>query len=314
MATDRSQSRTAMMGGLIMAGVIALGTVIFFIPAWLKLLHPAIEVVAVMADAGALKKGAPVWIAGHEVGTVDLVDVRGLNVDSAERMAVHLRIPKKYAENIRQDSRVRITTQRMIGNPLVDVLPGSPTQPPIHDHDTIHARVGGTIAGLLNKSVALTAEFHSMFIESGKFQKTAGRRARDLTRLNANFTATNEQFHKLMATLQTSPMRSLTDPQWRTIMNHLMATSKELREALHGATERARKANSDALPSLERLRARADTITAQVAALRALTNNGNGFMARAQKDSAIVKGIREAQVQLDSLMVESKRNPLRFWF
>lgn len=315
MAVDRSQNRSAVFGGLIVAGILALATLIFFVPNLLRLLHPAIEVVAVMGDAGALKKGAAVWIGGHEVGIVELVNVRGIAFDSTERVAVHLRIPKKYAEHIRQDSRVRLTTQRLIGDLLVDVLPGSPNLPPIQDHDTIHARVSGTIEGLLNKSLALTADFHKMFEESGNFQKTAASRTRDVQRLNVTFTAANAQLHELLTALESSPMRTLTDPQWRSMMDHLMATSSELTRALHGAAERARKAKSDALPSLERLMARADTISAQIAALQAsLTENGGGLLARAQKDSAIVKGIHEAQVQLDSLMVETKRNPLRFWF
>lgn len=315
MAVDRSQNRNVIIGGLIVLSLLASATIIFFVPAIIKHLHPSIQLVAVMGDAGALKKGAPVWIGGKEVGVVDLVDVRGIGVDSAERVAVLVRIPEKYADAIRRDSRVRITTQRMIGDPLVDIMPGSPSEPAIHDGDTIRARIGGTIAGLLAKSIALTGAFHTMFLESGSFKKTAAARTLDVKRLNTDFTAATLQLHQLMASLQSSPMHFSSDTQWRAIMDHLMATSREIQGALQGAAKRARKARSDAAPSLERLMARADTITAEVTSLRAQMNaGGGGLFARAQKDSAIVKGIHGAQVQLDSLMAETKRNPLRFWF
>jgi len=202
----------------------------------------------------------------------------------------------------------------LIGNPLVDILPGSASAPPVADHDTIRVRPTGTLESILNKTIALSASFHSLFLEAAESKENASNRSRELARLNARFGAATIEFRKVMAALESSPMHTFTDPEWHTLMEHLMATSRDMSSALHAATERARKAGSDARPSLQRLAARADTISAQITALRASLSEGGGLLARAQRDSAIVKGIHEAQVQLDSLMAESKRNPMRYWF
>jgi hypothetical protein len=53
----------------------------------------------------------------------------------------------------------------------------------------------------------------------------------------------------------------------------------------------------------------------EIASLQeAVNSGGGGLLVRAQKDSAIIKGLHRARNQLDSLIAETKSNPLRFWF
>ena len=95
----------------------------------------------------------------------------------------------------------------------------------------------------------------------------------------------------------------------------MAARTRELRAQLEAAGERARAAHSDASPSLERLAAHADTISSILAELDTrVKQGGGGLMIRAQRDSAISKGLHRAQQLVDSLIAETKRNPLRFWF
>ena len=56
---------------------------------------------------------------------------------------------------------------------------------------------------------------------------------------------------------------------------------------------------------------RADSLSNR---LRTLSEQfANGSVMRFSSDSAIQKTLRETKVELDSLMAETKRNPLRFW-
>ena len=58
-----------------------------------------------------------------------------------------------------------------------------------------------------------------------------------------------------------------------------------------------------------------DTIRAILTDIQArIDAGGGGLLIRAQTDTAIIKAFHEAQVQLDSLIAETKRNPSRFWF
>ena len=315
MVVDRGQNRHALYGALIGVGLIALTLVFFFIPDVYRKLRPSIEVVAVMAEAGALERGSEVWLAGREVGTVVTVEFRPAGADSATRVAVTMDVPKKFQPFIRKDSEVRITTERVIGVPVLDILPGSPTAPPIDDHDTLRVRHSGTITELLEKTEALTASSQQFFTDVKSVEHRTTNRAAEVARLNRNLGTTMSEFRTLTTMMRSSPGRALSDPTFKQMLQNLSATSRQVSNALTTAAERARRAQSDAEPSLRRLSARADTIGSIIAAIQArIETSGGGLLIRAQKDTAIVKGLHEAQVQLDSLIAETKRNPLRFWF
>jgi hypothetical protein len=115
--------------------------------------------------------------------------------------------------------------------------------------------------------------------------------------------------------VQEGPINTLSDPEFKRIVGSLGSSIGELRQTFMQAAERARAARDDAEPALRRLAARADTISMQITTLQnAIASSGGGLLVRAQTDTAIVKALHEAQVQMDSLIAETKRNPLRFWF
>ena len=315
MANERNQKRSAELGALIIVAITAAAFAIFFVPDLFRMAVPSMEVVVLMPSAGALERNSPVWIAGRSVGKVTRVWLRPAAADSNARVAVYADVPRKYAQELRQDSRARITTARLIGEPALDLLPGSLDAPLLSDHDTIRMRPLGSLEAVLDKTIKLTRDFDKLIVDMSNVKRPAERRAREMARLNANLGAVGRQFRELTNALANSPMNTLSDARFRTLLDHLNTNSRNLRTALRQASERARAAHSQAQPSLDRLQARADTISRMLGRLQAsLQSTGGGLIVRAQRDSAIVKALHETQVQLDSLMAETKRNPLRFWF
>jgi hypothetical protein len=69
---------------------------------------------------------------------------------------------------------------------------------------------------------------------------------------------------------------------------------------------------SDVTAGLRRLQSRADSLTALLDS--AAQSLSGGLLVRAQRDSALVHAVFRARAQLDSLIAETKRNPLRFFF
>lgn len=316
MAKERGQKRHARFGLAIIGGIIALTILIFFIPDAYRRLTPSAELVAVMAKAGALDKASEVWIAGRKVGDVLSVQLRPADVDSTVRVAVRLRVPRKYMQHVRKDSEVRVTSARLIGEPAIDILPGSPDSPPAEDGDTLRVRAGGSLEGVLDRTFRVSASLDALFTDMRAIERASGNaREREIARLNRNLKSTMGEFRTLMKTMETTPLRTLSDPQFQQLLSRLSTRSTQLGAALRDAAGRAARAKSDAQPSLDRLTARADTIQAVIADLQARINaGGGGFLIRAQRDSAITKAIAETQLQLDSLIAETTRNPLRFWF
>lgn len=315
MPIDRNQNRNALFGAAIVAGFILIGFIIFFIGDVLRAFQPHIEIVAVVDYAGGLGENSPVWIAGKEVGMVTSVDMRDVRTDSTQRVAVTMKIPAEYAHYVRRDSRARITTARIVGSPVVDILPGSPSAPAIADGDTLHIRPSGSLMDVMDRAIAVSSAFDTMFQEMRLLEAPAVRRTDQLARINAHLATVTTEFRSLMLALQEGPLQSLSDPQMRAIIDRLGTRTRQLSEAFGRAAQRARAARSDAQPEIESLMARADTIAREIARVQAvMESGGGGLLMRAQQDSAIMKAIHGAQVQLDSLMAETKRNPLRFWF
>jgi len=311
----RSQSRKVTAGISIAAVVLALTLLVFFAPNVARIFQPSLRIVALMDDAGALKDNAGVWIAGRPVGLVESVKFRSTQSDSTERIAVTLRIPRKYASLVRRDSEARITSQRMIGRPVIDIAPGSPGAAQLQDMDSIRVRPHGTLEEILDKTKLLDDSFEALFAEMRAAKRPAEQRVADLDRMERQFSASIEGMKQLVDALDESPIAVLSSPQWKRAVNSLSANGKSLTSQLQSAADRARAAHSDARPSLDRLASRADTISSLLSGIKAqVAETGGGLLLRAQRDSAIVAGLHEARVQLDSLIAQTKRNPLRFWF
>jgi ABC-type transporter Mla subunit MlaD len=320
MVVDRSQNRHVVIGVIILIALIALPVLVLFVPDLIRRFQSSAEIVVVMPEAGVLQKEAPVWIAGREVGRVMHVELRPGNVDSTERVAVRMSIPRKYLTHIRKDSQVRVTSASLIGKPALDILPGTAGAPIVQDDDTLHIRIAGTLTGTLESTFALNRTFEQFFADLRKLQElgTASRQ-RELAALNArmkrNLTAATTEFRTLMVSLRGSPINTFSDPEFKQTLASLQARSTQLAEALRLAAERAGRAQSDMQPALTRMTARGDTIRAILTDIQArIDAGGGGLLVRAQTDTAIFKAFHEAQVQLDSLIAETKRSPSRFWF
>lgn len=316
MAVDRRQNRHVIIGAVIVLLMIALPILVLFIPDFIRSLRSSTEIVVVMPEAGVLEANSPVWIAGREVGSVMHVELRPGDVDSTERVAVRMSIPREYLTHIRKNSEVRITSDGLMGAPALDILPGSPGAPEVEENDTLHIRTSGTLEGILDATTALSESFEILFADLRSMERVVSSgRQRQMQRLSRNLTTTMTEFRTLVVTLRSSPLNTLTDPEFERTIASLQTRSTQLAEALRGAAGRAGQARSDMQPTLERLTARADTIQSVLADIQErIDAGGGGLLIRAQKDTAIVKALHETQVQLDSLIAESTRNPLRFWF
>jgi ABC-type transporter Mla subunit MlaD len=288
---------------------------VFLAPTFSRMLRPSIQIIALMDEAHSLTRESPVWLAGREIGMVTEVTLRGAETDGAVRVAVRMQVSKKHASHIRRDSEVRVTSRRLIGRPILDILPGSPDAPAIQAEDSLRLRSGGSLQALMERTALLDASFHELFADMKRIAPRAARQTEAIARIDRQFNASAIAFRELLASLETSPARMMSDTTWQYLLERLHANSRQLSEAINGAAQRTRAAHHDASPSLERLRARTDTISSVLADIQSrIAESGGGYLVRARQDSAIINGMHRAQAQLDSLMAETRRNPLRFWF
>ena len=86
-----------------------------------KLFTPKGKISLIMNDVGGLKVGAPIWLAGVEVGVVrDIFFIRPNNTNEVD---VTLEIDRATLDKIGRDSVVTVKTRGLMGEKYVDITP-----------------------------------------------------------------------------------------------------------------------------------------------------------------------------------------------
>jgi phospholipid/cholesterol/gamma-HCH transport system substrate-binding protein len=79
------------------------------------------DLTVIMPDVAGLKVGAPVWLAGVDVGLV--TDIRFESPEKNNEIAVNLQISTSDLKKVGTDSRVMIKTRGLMGEKYVDITP-----------------------------------------------------------------------------------------------------------------------------------------------------------------------------------------------
>lgn len=77
-------------------------------------------------NTAGLVNGAPVTLGGYKIGDVEAIGF--VSVNSKTDIRIKLRIKFDYAEQIRKDSKVRITSIGILGEKFVDINIGNPNE------------------------------------------------------------------------------------------------------------------------------------------------------------------------------------------
>jgi ABC-type transporter Mla subunit MlaD len=317
MPSDSRQSRREAAGFALLIGIAALCMFIFFLDNIRKSLQSSFEVVALFKEAPRLRKGSIVWVAGQQVGRVISVNLRPPSRDTtAPRVAVVLELATSAKPMLRSDSRLRLTSPRLMGEPVVEIDPGSTVASPIKEGDTLRSRVvPPKTEALIAEAKDARASLDSLMRESKGLRARFGTRTAQMARVRHEAALASADLAKLQYDMDNGALtKLLSDPQRSAAISRVQANAAAISDAIQQAQERAAKASRDAGPAREQLTRHITQLQQQLTALQKMIDNPNGVYGRMQRDSALTKAVRGAQAQLDSLMTESKKNPLRFWF
>ncbi len=78
-----------------------------------------------LPDASGLKKGAPVRLAGFEVGTVEAINLARVGSERTRQTEVQFDIRSEYQDYLRSDSLAYITTEGLLGESVLEIDPGA---------------------------------------------------------------------------------------------------------------------------------------------------------------------------------------------
>jgi hypothetical protein len=312
--TNGRQRRRGLIGGLIIAGLAGAATLIFFLDDIVAAFDRTYMVVALVPDAPGLGVGSPVWVGGREVGAVQALGFMPAGTDTLDRIWVNLKLPRDVQAQVRQDSRVRLTSTALIGERVVDIEPGSASAPALAAGDTLRMKYGLSAEQVTRQAALIRAQLDTLLAEARTLEPAARARVAQAARAAAAMNAALDEARRLQADLRANEgLVLLDDPAFAASLERV----REHAAGLPAAATRLRgqaEATSDAAAALARLEARTDTLRASLEAAARLLDASAGFAGRITRDSALMRAVDAARASLDSLVAEARRNPLRFVF
>lgn len=313
MTSRGRQGRQVAFGAAIIAALSLVALLIFFLSNILRYTRDTYQLVAVFDQAPRLRVGSQVWISGYPVGHVDRIEFLHPGVAGTRRLALILEIPTRFQSFIRRDSYVRISGYRLLGDPAVDVIPGSPGQPQLQPGDTLRALPHITLGQLLAKGTAARAALDSLHASVVALDSLVRARQPSFQRAGAALDAARAEYGRLAAQLDDGALgRFLQDSAWQASLARLEASSRQILDAFRHAHRPTPAADTEA--ALQRLVQRAEQLSQQLDHLKTLLSQPNGSLGRLAQDSALAAALRRARAQLDSLAAEAREDPLRFIF
>ncbi len=298
----------------MIAALLTAALVIFFLDQVIPLFHRTYTVVAVFPTAPGLRAGAPVWVAGVEVGTIKDIQLLPPR-DTLARVALDLQLRHSVADQLRRDSRVRLSSIQMIGEKIVEVLPGSPASPELRDGDTLHVAPAPDAATVLGRATEVRLALDSLRSDAAGLSRKFALRQRELARAMREAGRARQELAALQAGLRGGSLAKLMAIQAPNgPMSRLQARATEIQRLVARAQARAGRARREAAPAQQRLMGHVRELQGSLAALRALTQQPVGTLGRMQRDSALQQAMARARAQLDSLMTEARKQPWRLVF
>ncbi len=314
MPSPHRQGRRALAGALIIVLLTATALVVFFLDQVIPLFRRTYTVVAVFPTAPGLRTGSPVWVAGVEVGTIKDIQLLPPG-DTLERVALDLQLKHSVADQLRRDSQVRLASVQMIGEKVVELLPGSPASPELRDGDTLRVLPTPDAAALLSRAREVRLALDSLRGDAAGLRKQFARRQRELSAAMREAGLARQELSELQAGYRGGSLAKLMAIQAPDgPLSRVQARAAALQRLFAAAQARAGRARRELAPEQKRLMTHVQGLERDLAALRALTEQPVGTLGRLQRDSALQQAVARSRAQLDSLMAEARSKPWRFVF
>jgi ABC-type transporter Mla subunit MlaD len=309
------ERRRTLLGSLLILAIIAGALAVFFLDDFILLLERRTTLVATLPDAPRLTPGAPVWIAGQHVGEVVKIEFREQRGDPDARVALTLEIPRRLFAQLPAGTHVRITAARLIGEPVVDIVPGPVGGPPIAVGDTLDQGRALEFADVIDRIRAARADFGQLAADFAALSASPALREGRLRAVQQRFAAVSRELEALRAASADGSLAHLLgDPGLRGALNALSTRVTLLRGAL-GAGGRDRADEAARIDqAFDQLATRADSVAAEIARISARADAAAGTLPRFGADSALTVALLRVRAQLDSLIQEARSHPLRFVF
>ena len=309
---QRKQIRWSQLkvGIIALASLTLLAIVVFLITGETGLFTETMTLRTYTSDSGGLKTGAPVRLAGVDVGTVRQVTLSG-RPEPDEAVAVVMEVNRRFQNDLREDSEAVIAAEGLLGERYVNISKGMPDTPLIPPGGTVRFHqtaefselVGGS-RDLLDNLNVLTSRLNFIMgtIESG--QGTVGRFIYDDS-LFLRIDSTVASAEKLIADISAgkgSLGRLATSEDFYEHVNSTVAKMENVVEKVNRGEGTFGKLIQD--PSLYE---KAEQLVARGSLLMDNINQGKGTLGKLAQDEQFYQRLNRAVGELETILANVRQ-------
>jgi len=142
------------VGSLIILAVLVLGVALYKLGKAVNLFSKRYELQAYLKEAGGLRQGASVMVAGQLAGNIKNIELLPVDMDTMRNVRVIVAIDTKLQQQVRGDSKARVKTLGLLGDKIIDISPGTPKAAPLSNGDTLKVQASIDYEEVLTKAAS----------------------------------------------------------------------------------------------------------------------------------------------------------------
>ena len=311
------------VGSLIVISLLVLGVTLYKLGQAVNLFSKRYELHAFLKEAGGLRKGGAVMVAGQLAGNIKEIELLPVDNDTLRNVRLVVAIDQKLQEQVRGDSKARVKTLGLLGDKIIDISPGTPRAASLASGDTLRVQESLDYEQVLTKAasavddvVGLTKDMRvlTQSLVSGK--GTVGQLLTNPS-LYMQLESTLGRTNAMLARVQNSNgtlARFLDDPRLYNEMVGAISGVDSLIVSMRSRNSSMGRLITDStmyseavrtIQSFAAIAANADTLVKNMAA-------GRGTVGKALTDDQLYTSLQKLIDDFSALVADIRRDPSRY--
>lgn len=311
------------VGSLIVLALLVLGIALYKLGEAVNLFAKRYELHAFLKEAGGLRVGGSVMVAGQLAGTIKEIRLMPVDADTMRNVQVRVGIDQKLQEQVRGDSKARVKTLGLLGDKIIDISPGTPRAAALLDGDTLRVQESLDYEQILTKAasavddvVGLTRDMRVLTSQLVSGKGTIGQLLTNPSLYN-QLEGTLGRTNALLARVQSSDgtiARFLDDPRLYNQMVSAVSGVDSLLVSMRSRNSSMGRLITDStlyskgvatIESFAAIAANADSLMKNMAA-------GKGMIGKALTDDELYTSLQKLVNDFSALIADIRRDPARY--
>lgn len=311
------------VGSLILVGILLVGVALYKLGQAVNLFSKRYELQAYLKEAGGLRVGGSVMVAGQLAGSIKEIELLPVDMDTTRNVRLVVGLDQKLQEQVRGDSRARVKTLGLLGDKIIDISPGTPRYSPLRSGDTLRVTEALDYDQILTKAASAVDDVVGLAHDMRSLTKSLISGKGTLGQLLTNPALYNQlestlgRTNALLARVQNSNgtlSRFLDDPRLYEEMIAAVGGVDSMLVSMRSRNSTLGRLISDStmysqavstMQSFTAIAANADTLVKNMAA-------GRGLLGKALTDDKLYTSLQKLIDDFSALVADIRKDPRRY--